>query len=88
VAVYRARIDRIFTQEKMMNDQDQDLELLTTEEIAQILKIEPRTVRSYITQGKLPAVELEGSYRVYRRDLKEFLAQRYKRPGAGAEKKE
>lgn len=67
---------------------DQDLELLTTEEVAAILKIQPRTVRDYIAQGKLPAVELEGSYRIYRQDLKDFLDQRYKRPGGRPEKKE
>ena len=67
---------------------NEDLELLTTEEIAAILKVQPRTVRDYITQGKLPYITLEGSYRVYRKDLKDFLDQRYKRPGAGVEKKE
>lgn len=64
-----------------MSDQDQN-ELLTTDEIAKILKVEARTVRAYITQGKLNAVDLEGSYRVYRKDLDEFLKQRYKRPGS------
>lgn len=66
--------------EKAMN---QD-ELLTTEEVAQILKVQPITVRTYISRGELPAVSLGGSYRVYRRDLDEFLKQRYRRP----EKKE
>ena len=67
-----------------MNDQ-QD-ELLTIEEVAAILKIKPRTIREYIAQEKLPAVELEKSYRIYRKDLDAFLAQRYKR--GQAEKKE
>ncbi len=56
-----------------------ELELLTTEEIAEILKVSPATVRSYITRGQLPAIDLAGSYRVYRADLDEFLKQRYKR---------
>lgn len=60
-----------------MSDQD---ELLTTDEIAKILKVEARTVRAYITQGKLAAIYLEGKYRVYRRDFDEFLKQRYKSP--------
>lgn len=58
---------------------DQNLELLTTEEIARLLKVQPVTVRSYISQGKLPAITLQGGYRVYRKDFEEFLAQRYKR---------
>ena len=60
-----------------MNAQD---ELLTTEEVAEILKVQPRTVWRYITQRKLAAVDLEGSYRIYRRDLQAFLDQRYKQP--------
>ncbi len=67
---------------------DQDLELLTTEEVAKILKVQSQTVRGYITRGELPAVDLKGSHRIYRKDLNEFLAQRYKRPGGGAEKRE
>lgn len=57
---------------------DQDLDLLTTDEVAAILKVEPRTVRDYIAQGKLAAVDLGGGYRVYRRDLQAFLDERYK----------
>ena len=59
-------------------------ELLTTEEVGKILKKSSQTVRSYIQREMLAAVFLDGSYLVYRRDLDEFLAQRYKRP----EKKE
>jgi excisionase family DNA binding protein len=64
------------------------LNLLTTEEVAKILSVSPRTVRDYITRGELPAVDLKGSYRVRREDLNEYLAQRYKRPDAGAKKEE
>ncbi len=63
---------------------DQDQELLTTEEVAKILKVGSRTVVDYITQGELPAISLKRGYRIYRKDLDEFLNQRYKRP----EKKE
>lgn len=59
---------------------DQGLELLTTEQVAELLKVRAATVRAYISRGELPAVELGGSYRVYRSDLDEFLKQRYKRP--------
>lgn len=59
----------------MMSDRG---ELLTTEEVAKRLKVQPRTVVNYIAQGKLAAVSLEGSYRVYEKDLEDFLTQRYK----------
>ena len=65
-----------------------DLELLTTEEVAEIVKVQAATVRSWINQGKLPAIDLDGSYRIYRQDLKEFLAQRYKRGGQADKKKQ
>lgn len=65
----------------------QDLDLLTTEEIAEIVKVQPSTVRTWINQGKLPAIDLEGSYRIYRRDFDAFLAERYRR-GGQTEKKE
>jgi excisionase family DNA binding protein len=65
-----------------------DEELLTTEEVAEIVKVGPPTVRVWINQGKLPAVDLDGSYRIYRKDLKEFLAQRYRRAGSSPQKKE
>lgn len=59
---------------------NQDLELLSTEEVAKILKVGPRTVVAYILDGDLPAVSLRRGYRVYRKDLDKFLADRYKRP--------
>ena len=62
----------------MSEQNNNDQELLTTEEVATILKVGPLTVRSYITQGKLAAFDLGGSYRVCRKDLNEFLRERYK----------
>lgn len=67
---------------------DQSFDLLTTDEIGDILKVQPATVRTWINSGKLPAIDLEGSYRVYRRDLEDFLAQRYKRGGQVDKKQE
>jgi excisionase family DNA binding protein len=51
-------------------------EFYTTNEIAQILGLSPFTVRRYIQTRKLRAVKLEGSYRVRRSHLNQFLADR------------
>ena len=51
-------------------------EFLTTNEVAQTLGISPFTIRRYIHLRKLKAVKLEGSYRVRRAALKEFLLAR------------
>lgn len=62
-----------------MSDEKPD-DLLTTEEVAQKLRKQARTVRDYIAQGKLPAVDLDGRYLIYRKDLDAFLQARYKQP--------
>ena len=48
-------------------------EFYTTNEIAQILGLSPFTVRRYIQTRKLRAVKLEGSYRVRRSHLDQFI---------------
>lgn len=56
-------------------------ELLTTEEIAAILKVDRQTVLLYLKQDKMPYIKIGNHYRVYRRDLDDFLAQNYRQPG-------
>ncbi|HEX7593038.1 MAG TPA: helix-turn-helix domain-containing protein [Anaerolineae bacterium] len=51
-------------------------EFLRTNEVAEMLGISPFTIRRYIQLRKLKAVKLEGSYRVRRADLKQFLKAR------------
>ncbi len=51
-------------------------EFISTNEVAQILGISPFTIRRYIQLRKLKAVKLEGSYRVRRADLDDFLKAR------------
>jgi len=51
-------------------------ELLSTNEVAELLGFTPFTVRRYIQLRKLKAVKLMGSYRVRRRDLEQFLKAR------------
>lgn len=49
-------------------------ELLTTQEVADHLKVALRTVYSYIDSGKLKAIRMEGLWRIRLSDLEEFLS--------------
>ena len=55
-------------------------ELLTTDEMASILKVEQQTVLSYLKQDMMPYIRIGNRYRVYRRDFDAFLQARYKQP--------
>ena len=49
---------------------------LSTNQVAELLGITPFTIRRCIQLRKLKAVKLEGSYRVRRTDLEQFLKAR------------
>ena len=50
-----------------------DEELLTVQEVARYLRLNPHTIYDYIRAGKLKAVKFGRSYRVVYRDLIEFI---------------
>jgi excisionase family DNA binding protein len=56
----------------------QDDIYLTVEEIAKQLRVSPDTVRRWIREGRLPALDLIGQYRIRREDYERFLEQRRK----------
>jgi excisionase family DNA binding protein len=47
--------------------------LLTPEQVAEILQVHVLTVYSYIRRGKLDAIRLGRSYRVVPKDLERFI---------------
>ena len=51
-------------------------ELLTVKEISEKLKVDPRTVRRWINEKKLPAVKLGNLWRIEQSDLNDFLQER------------
>lgn len=51
-------------------------EYLTTEEIAELLKVNIVTVRRWIKGKKLPAMYIGKSYRVKKKDFEKFLKDR------------
>ncbi len=50
--------------------------LLTTKEVANELKVSERWVTKQIQDGRLQAISLGKSYRVYRQDLDAFIEKR------------
>ncbi len=51
-------------------------EWLTVEQIADELGVHPETIRQYIRDGLLKAVQLKRSYRIRRTDYEDFLKRR------------
>ncbi len=51
-------------------------DFLSSDEVAEILKITPQTVYGFINDGELTAYKMNKSYRIAKRDLLAFLAQR------------
>lgn len=51
-------------------------EWLTVEQIANELGVHPETIREYIRDGLLVAIQLKRSYRIRRSDYEEFLKRR------------
>jgi excisionase family DNA binding protein len=49
------------------------MNLYTTEEIADILKMKVTTIRALIRDKKLPAIKIGTEYRITEEDLKKFL---------------
>jgi excisionase family DNA binding protein len=60
---------------------------LTVEQVAELLQLNPETVRRWIRGGELPVLDLGGTkagYRIRRGDLDAFIAARYGPVGKGA----
>ena len=51
-------------------------ELLTVEEVAKELRINPKTVRQYIASGDLVAIVVGRGYKISRDDLEDFKRRR------------
>lgn len=54
-----------------------NIEWLTVEQIANELGVHPETIREYIRDGLLPAVQLKRTYRIKREDYEKFIHSRY-----------
>lgn len=54
----------------------QEREYLTTEEIAEILKVTTKTVRNWLQNGDLRGIRLKGSWRVPKSEFERFLKEK------------
>jgi excisionase family DNA binding protein len=59
--------------------QDDENKLMTTEEVAEELKVHVKTVRDWIASGELEAMDLGQGYRIWKSDLLKFLDSRRRR---------
>jgi len=62
-----------------INNADSPNELLTYQEVAQVLRITPRTVRNIIVAGELHVVAVGGSRRILRTDLEDYITRNRRR---------
>jgi excisionase family DNA binding protein len=64
-------------------------EWLTIEQVAEWLQVSTRTIRRYIEDGSLPAVNLGGrAIRIRRQDLEAWLENRRVEPGVSIRKQD
>ena len=56
-----------------LDTDDDDVERLTVQEAARAADKTDRTVRRWVSSGRLPAIQVEGAYLIARSDLEEFL---------------
>ncbi len=56
-----------------MSQQD---DMLTVEEVAKELRVDPKTVRRWIQRGELVAIDIGREYRIRRSALDDFIARR------------
>ncbi len=53
---------------------------LTVKDVAKRLQVSDQTVWRWIKDGKLPAINISGQYRISPSDLDEFIKEHYKQP--------
>ena len=53
-----------------------DEEMLTTDEVAKILRVNVKTVRNWIATGELIALDIGNEYRISRTNLNRFIEKR------------
>ena len=51
--------------------------IYTAKEVADILRLSPRTVRKMIAEGELPAFKVRDEWRVRQRDIDTFIAKHF-----------
>ena len=64
--------------------QQDDIEMLTVEEVAEMMKVNIRTVRAWVLSGELPRIRIgKREYRISKADLRAFIGKRRESYPAG-----
>ncbi len=53
-----------------------NMEILTLDEVAEMLNLRVSTIRKYCREGKIPCIKIGKSYRIDKKDLIKFLNRR------------
>jgi excisionase family DNA binding protein len=61
------------------HDDHQEIDLLTKEEVAELLRVSPRTIERLVNARELPFVKLDRAIRFHRRDVVELVNRRTQR---------
>lgn len=57
--------------------QQDDIEMFTVEEVAEMMKVNIRTVRAWVQSGELPRIRIgKREYRINKADLRVFIKNR------------
>jgi excisionase family DNA binding protein len=63
--------------EHPLDESDEDLRHYTPQQVAELFQVTPETVHNWIKGGKLPALNLNGRYRIAKPDLVAFAKERH-----------
>lgn len=66
-----------------MSDEQSDVEIITEEEVANMLRIKPSTVADFARRGDLPSIKLGKHRRYVKSDVAAYVNRRRTIPGCG-----
>ena len=71
---YFNKVDKVLEKWKEAQDMD-ELTPFTPEEVAEILRISPVTIKDWLRQGRIRGVKIGKEWRVFKKDLEAYLKQ-------------
>lgn len=60
-----------------ISEEDNEVRLYTTNQVAELCAVTPETVRNWIERGEIKAIRLNNQWRIRRPDLLTFLNSKY-----------
>lgn len=60
-----------------LTEDEAEVKCYTTKQVADLVQVTDESIRNWITNGSLPAIKINGFWRVRHLDLKKFLDDRH-----------